>query len=274
VPELPETETIARGLDRHLAGRRMIGVSVDFRDVLRGGATRGLAAKISGATLTRSWRRAKTIVLDLSNGSRLLVQPRFTGQLIVVPAGVTDADPYTCVEIAFDDGRRLKYRDVRRLGTVALLNETAFASWSAALGPEPLAPEFDARALSGILRVSRQAVKKVLMDQRKIAGVGNIYANEALWRAMIDPSRPAARIREPEAARLRDDLVTVLSEAIAMRGTSFRDYRDASGERGSFSDRLAAYGRGGHPCPRCGTRLVMTHEIDGRSTVFCYRCQS
>jgi formamidopyrimidine-DNA glycosylase len=116
-------------------------------------------------------------------------------------------------------------------------------------------------------------VKKVLMDQRKVAGVGNIYANEALWRAGIDPSRPAASIIDAETVRLRDDLVAVLSEAVSMRGTSFRDYRDASGERGGFSERLAAYGRGGLPCARCGARLVTTHAIDGRSTVFCYRCQ-
>jgi formamidopyrimidine-DNA glycosylase len=273
VPELPETETIARGLQSQLSGARIVGVRTRFRDVLRSDARRGLRGKLSGAILSRSWRRAKTIVLDLSTGWRVLVQPRFTGRLIVVPVGIEGDDPYTCIEIDFEDGRRLEYRDVRRLGTVALLSSEAFDAWSAALGPEPLAPEFDSRALSGILRVSRQAVKKVLMDQRKVAGVGNIYANEALWRAGIDPSRSATSVTDPEAERLRHELVSVLTEAVAMRGTSFRDYRDSSGERGSFSERLAAYGRGGLPCPRCGTPLVMTHAIDGRSTVFCYRCQ-
>jgi formamidopyrimidine-DNA glycosylase len=273
VPELPETETIARGLQSQLSGGRVIGVRSRFKDVLRGHARRRLAERLEGAILARSWRRAKTIVLDLSTGWRLLVQPRFTGRLIVVRRGEEADDPYTCLEIDFEDGRRLEYRDVRRLGTVTLLSAKAFESWSLALGPEPLASEFDSRALSGILRGSRQTVKKLLMDQRKVAGVGNIYANEALWRAEVDPSRSGASITDAETARLRDELVAVLSEAVAMRGTSFRDYRDSSGERGSFSERLAVYGRGGLPCPRCGARLVTTHAIDGRSTVFCYRCQ-
>src|SRR5262249_18402 len=123
-------------------------------------------------------------------------------------------------------------------------------------------------------RGSRQAVKKVLMDQRIVAGIGNIYANEALWRAGIDPSRVANTVAEGNAASLRDAIVAVLEESIALRGTSFRDYRDARGERGGFVDRLGAYGRGGEPCLRCGRKLIETHAIDGRSTVLCASCQS
>ena len=111
------------------------------------------------------------------------------------------------------------------------------------------------------------------MDQRRIAGIGNIYANEALWRARIDPSRSSSSIGAEDAARLRDEIVGVLTESIAARGTSFRDYRDARGERGSFAEQLKVYGREGEPCARCGARLVGTHAIDGRSTVFCARCQ-
>jgi formamidopyrimidine-DNA glycosylase len=116
-------------------------------------------------------------------------------------------------------------------------------------------------------------VKKVLMEQRKIAGIGNIYANEALWRARIDPSRPGASITLEEADLLRDSIVAVLGEAIEARGTSFRDYRDARGKRGTFVDKLEAYGRGGLPCRRCGSKLVMTHAIDGRATTMCVKCQ-
>ena len=111
------------------------------------------------------------------------------------------------------------------------------------------------------------------MDQRRLAGVGNIYANEALWRAGLDPSREARSVRPDEADRLRDAIVSVLEEAIGARGTSFRDYRDSSGERGGFAERLAAYGRAGERCPRCGARLIGTHAVDGRMTVFCARCQ-
>jgi formamidopyrimidine-DNA glycosylase len=148
-----------------------------------------------------------------------------------------------------------------------------FRAYVDRLGIEPLDPAFTAAHLSGILRVSRQAVKRVLMDQRLVVGIGNIYANEACWRAGVDPSRAARDIAPHEASRLRDGVVGVLTESIAARGTSFRDYRDATGGRGDFVRSLAVYGRGGQPCPRCGARLVETHAIDGRSTVLCARCQ-
>ena len=148
-----------------------------------------------------------------------------------------------------------------------------FRSYTARLGYEPLDPHFTAAQLSGLLRGSRQAVKKVLMDQRVVAGLGNIYANEALWSAGIEPSRPARGVSSDEADRLHGAIRDVLQRAVEARGTSFRDYRDASGDRGHFASQLAAYGRGGAPCLRCGRRLVETHAIDGRSTVFCFHCQ-
>jgi formamidopyrimidine-DNA glycosylase len=162
---------------------------------------------------------------------------------------------------------------VRRLGTVALMDADRFEEYSGKLGVEPLDREFTARHLSGVLRATSQPVKKVLMEQRKIAGIGNIYANEALWRARIDPSRPAASVSLEEADRLRSSIVGVLTEAIEARGTSFRDYRDARGKRGSFVEKLQAYGRGGLPCGRCGSKLITTHAVDGRATTLCIRCQ-
>jgi len=222
----------------------------------------------------RSWRRAKAIVLDLSSGDRLVVQPRFTGALMVDDGSLADRERrFVAVSFALADGRSLVYRDIRRLGTVALLSPAAFGEYEATLGPEPLDPAFTASHLSGILRDSRQAVKKLVMDQRRVAGIGNIYANEAFWRAGIDPSRPARTIDEGEAAALYRGLTSVLRESIEARGTSFRDYRDASGARGSFAEQLAVYGRGGLPCPRCGATLVNTNAIDGRTTVFCAWCQ-
>jgi formamidopyrimidine-DNA glycosylase len=148
-----------------------------------------------------------------------------------------------------------------------------FESHVRGLGVEPLDPTFTAEHLSGILRGSRQAVKKVLMDQRLLAGIGNIYANEACWRAGVDPSRSARSVGPEEVVRLRDGIVGVLEASIEARGTSFRDYRDATGGRGDFERSLAVYGRGGEPCARCGARLVETHAIDGRSTVLCAGCQ-
>ena len=274
MPELPETETIARDLDREIAGRTVVAVRVRRSDVLREVGSRTLSKRMVGSRITRSWRRAKLVVLDLSSGDRLVVQPRFTGALLIDAGDLPARErEYSTVEFVLDDGRSLHYRDIRRLGTVALMDAVRFSGYSAALGVEPLDRAFTADHLSGLLRGSRQAVKKVLMDQRGVVGIGNIYANEALWRARIDPSRAAKTLSAPEASALRAAIVEVLTESIAHRGTSFRDYRDASGQRGGFVERLAVYGRAGEACPRCGRRLVGTHAIDGRMTVLCARCQ-
>jgi formamidopyrimidine-DNA glycosylase len=202
------------------------------------------------------------------------VQPRFTGALLLDAGELPDAERrYSTLALRLDDARALHYRDIRRLGTVALMNPERWEAYSARLGVEPLDSGFTDAYLSELLRGSRQAVKKVLMDQRRIAGIGNIYASEALWRARIAPDRPARSLEGAEIRRLRGAVARVLGEAVEARGTSFRDYRDASGERGRFAQRLAVYGRGGEPCLRCGGTLACTHAIDGRSTVWCERCQ-
>jgi formamidopyrimidine-DNA glycosylase len=274
VPELPETETIARDLHREITGRRVTGVTVTKADVLREGSAAELASRVAGREITRAWRRAKLVVLDLDSGDHVVVQPRFTGALLLSSGPLPEHEaPYSTLRFALDDGRDLHYRDIRRLGTVALMSPARFDEYSLKLGIEPLDPAFTASHLSGILRGSRQAVKKVLMDQRVLVGVGNIYANEACWRAGVDPSRAARTVSAEESAALHAGIVGVLTESIAARGTSFRDYRDASGGRGDFERSLAVYGRAGEPCPRCGARLVETHAIDGRSTVLCARCQ-
>jgi formamidopyrimidine-DNA glycosylase len=274
VPELPETETIARDLDGAISGTTIRDVRVTRKDVLREVTPARLRDRVVGTAIVRAWRRAKLIVLDLSSGDRIVVQPRFTGALLIDDGRLPDTERrYSTVEFVLDDSRSLHYRDIRRLGTVALMDERRFAQYSGALGAEPLEDAFTVERLSAILRASRQPIKRVLMDQRRVVGVGNIYANEVLWRAGIDPSRPAATLSPAEAAHLHRQLRDVLLAAVKARGTSFRDYRDASGERGSFAEQLQAYGREGEPCPRCGRRLVATHDIDGRSTVFCYACQ-
>jgi formamidopyrimidine-DNA glycosylase len=274
VPELPETETIARDLDRAIAGSRIIDVRVKRADVLREVDARQLRRRVLGVAIDHAWRRAKLIVLDLSSSDRIVVQPRFTGALLIDDGALPENERrYSTVEFVLEDARSLHYRDIRRLGTVSVMDERRFARYSDGLGDEPLDSVFTVERLSAILRASRQAVKRVLMDQRRLVGVGNIYANEALWRARIDPSRPAATLSPADATRLHTELRAVLTEAVAARGTSFRDYRDASGARGSFADRLQAYGREGERCVRCGRTLVSTHAIDGRSTVFCWQCQ-
>jgi len=274
VPELPETETIARDLDRAIRGRTIVGVKIRKSDVLREIKPRAFGSRLRGATILGSWRRAKLVVTDLDTEDRLVVQPRFTGALLIEDGQLDpSALRYSTLRLELDDGRALHYADVRRLGTVALMSSRRFHQYSAGLGIEPLDRAFTAAHLSDVLRATNQPVKKILMEQRKIAGIGNIYANEALWRARIDPSRSGKSLSVDEARLLHGSIVGVLNEAIAARGTSFRDYRDASGNRGSFVEKLAAYGRGGLPCHRCGARLVSTHAIDGRATTLCVRCQ-
>lgn len=275
MPELPETETIARDLNESVAGSRIVKVTVTKPDVLRELGKTAFARRLAGSRLIRTWRRAKLVVSDLETGFHLVVQPRFTGALIVETPGLDRSLlAYSALRLALDDGRALHYCDARRLGTVTLMDAGRFAGYSAALGKEPLDPDFTAEQLSGVLRGSSQPVKKVLMDQRRIAGIGNIYANEALWRAGIDPSRAARSIDPDEARALHEAMIGVLTESIALRGTTFRDYRDSRGERGSFAAKLQAYGREGQPCMRCRATLIGTHAVDGRATVFCARCQA
>ena len=276
MPELPETETIARDLDQQIAGDRITNVRVKRADVLRGIAGPALRRRLVGAWIQRAWRRAKLIVIDLSTGDHLVVQPRFTGALLIEsPQRALPAEElrYSTMRLGLESERALHYRDIRRLGTVALMTNERFSAYSVTLGVEPLSRSFTISRVVALLG-SDQAIKKRLMDQRLIAGIGNIYANESLWRAGIDPSRHARSISQDEAARLHQAVRSVLEESIAHRGTSFRDYRDASGQRGSFVERLAVYGRGGLPCPRCHRRLIETNAIDGRTTVLCAHCQS
>ena len=274
MPELPETETIARDLDGAIRGRKIKKVSVRKADVLREVSARSIARRLRDATILRSWRRAKLVVIDLDTDDRIVVQPRFTGALLIDDGTFTGAElNYSTLRLDLDDGRALHYADVRRLGTVALMDADRFEEYSGKLGIEPLDLAFTATHLSAVLGATSQPVKKVLMEQRKIAGIGNIYANEALWRARIDPSRPGTSVTLEQASLLRDSIVAVLGEAIEARGTSFRDYRDARGKRGTFVEKLEAYGRGGLPCRRCGSKLVSTHAVDGRATTMCVKCQ-
>jgi len=285
MPELPETETIARDLHAAVVHSVVARVTVHREDVLREITPKHLAGTLPGARIIRVWRRAKLVVLDLEARSNpnesapaaighIVVQPRFTGALLL-DDGTLPADQLEYLTVTFDleDNRALHYRDVRRLGTLSFMSRDRFVEYTNKLGPEPLDDGLTDALFSGLVRASRRPVKTLLMDQSRLAGVGNIYANEALWRAGIDPSRVAASLTHIEAATLLAELRAVLTASIAARGTSFRDYRDARGQRGSFVEQLSVYGRGGEPCRKCGRRLIDTQAIDGRTTVFCAYCQ-
>ena len=245
MPELPEVETIARDLNGLVRGATIVSAHVHKRDVLRDASPRTFARKLAGATMSNFWRRAKYVVADLSTGDRMVVSPKFTGALLVEPGplriGSTD---YTAIQFPLADGRVLRYRDVRRLGTVALMSPARFEEWIAAIGPEPFDPELTPDRFADVVRSSRRAIKTILMDQHRIAGIGNIYANEALWRARIRPSRRGMRITKAEAAVLLREAQDVLRAAVEQRGTSFRDYQDPQGGRGGFLGLAKVYSRG------------------------------
>jgi formamidopyrimidine-DNA glycosylase len=274
MPELPEVETIVRDIRPALVGRSIGRVTLSHDDILRGVTRRGLLRGLRGATIQSVFRRAKHAVLDLG-ARRLVVQPGMTGSLIVYDRPLTaDEVRYAVLRAELNDGRELVYRDVRRIGKLLLLDAAHWRHYTEAIGPEPLAPDFTPDRLATSLARSRQAVKKVIMDQRHLAGVGNIYANEALFAAGIDPSKPARRLTPDDHRRLHAEIQRILEAAIASNGSTVRDYRTGTGEPGNFQLELLVYGREGEPCRRCGTRLTGTHLIDARISVFCHRCQS
>lgn len=273
MPELPEVETIVRELRPLVIGRRLERVLLLHADVLRGVTPEELVRGLEGAVVRDLGRRAKHAVFTLDE-RRFVIQPGMTGVLVLhdrLPRG--DEARHVVLRARLDDGRELWYRDMRRFGTLLLLDAAAWAAYDAALGPEPLDPSYSAAQMAERFRRSRQAIKKVLMDQRHLVGVGNIYANEALFAAGIHPARPASELSREEYERLYAEVRRVLERSIANRGTTFRDYRTGTGQRGANQEHLLVYGRRGEPCPRCEAPLEGTHEIDARSSVFCPRCQ-
>lgn len=273
MPELPEVETIVRELGPSAVGRSIVAARVHKDDVLRGITARTLVRRVRGATIAGLVRRAKHAVFELGSW-RLVVQPGMSGSLLVHESPLTSAQAqYAVLSLELDDHRVLVYRDVRRLGRIYLLSPAGWKRYDARLGPEPLGGRFTPEYLAARLHRSRQSVKKLIMDQRVVVGVGNIYANEALFAAGIDPSRAGNQVTEASAALLVNEIRRILRAAIRAKGTTFRDYRTGKGERGNFQSDLQVYGRGGEPCVVCGTRLTETHLIDARTTVLCHRCQ-
>jgi len=273
VPELPEVETIVRDIRPEVLGRTVVRATLSHADVLRGVTRPALLRGLAGATIEDLFRRAKHAVFVMGV-RRLVVQPGMTGALLVhdEPLGGEEAR-YAVLRAQLDDGRTLVYRDVRRLGTLLWLDARGWRAYDGAIGPEPLAAGFTSETMRGALGRTRQSIKKALMDQKLLAGVGNIYANEALFAAGIDPSREAVRLSPPEWEALHRELDRILSAAVSGRGSTVRDYRTGTGEQGSFQLSHLVYGREGEPCVRCGTTLAGTHALDARITVFCHRCQ-
>ena len=281
MPELPEVETVARDLSRLLAGATLTGARGDWpRAIASHGSVEAFAAALAGRRVETVGRRAKLVVVRLSGDAALTIHLGMTGQLFVVVAD-PPADRHVHVAISLVDGRELRFRDVRKFGRIGcwpvdpatgeVLDPEAGGGLFAATGPEPLDDAFTVRAFRSRLRGRRGRLKPLLLDQGFIAGVGNIYADEALWRARLHPLRSAATLRPPDEARLYRELRAVLAEAVLRRGSSIDDYTAPDGD-GSMQERLEAYQRTGEPCPRCG-RPIRRIVVGGRATHFCSWCQ-
>ncbi len=272
MPELPEVETIRRGLVPLLVGRRILAVTVRERRLREPIAVRGLA-KLRGATITGIRRRSKYLLLDTDAQLTLLVHLGMTGQLWVSDAQ-RPRQAHEHVMIALDDRRQLRFADARRFGLVRLLKSDLLHRDPRlkGLGPEPLDASLTAEVLTKVTRGRKKPVKNFLMDTRSIAGVGNIYACEALYRCKVSPRRPVGKIGSPVWEEILASLREVLNEAITAGGTTLRDFLNADGEAGYFAISLRVYDREGKPCRRCGTKIRRIVQA-GRSTFFCPRCQ-
>jgi formamidopyrimidine-DNA glycosylase len=296
MPELPEVETIARDLQRRVAGATIVGARVTWdRTIRHPQPSERFATEIAGARIRRVGRRAKTVLLHLEDGRVLTVAVRMTGALIVASPG-TPPDPHARVVFSLADGRELRYRDVRKFGRIGLWPGGGLRSVGAGRGrrprkvaegggtryrigevfaghgPEPLSRSFSAVRLAERLARRSARLKTLLLDQSFIAGVGNIYADEALWRARLHPLRAADTLTPDEVRRLHRSIRRVLREGIANRGASVSDYVDAQGDEGGNQERLAVYRRADQPCYRCG-RPIRRIVVGQRSTHFCPRCQ-
>lgn len=269
MPELPEVETVRRGLAAELTGRRVVAVAVRDRR-LRGGVARTFAARLRGRTISALTRHGKYLLAVLDDGRIWLVHLGMTGRLTLARPG-TPAEPHDHVVIHLDDGRAITYHDPRRFGRMAVIEATALGRETGA-GVDALDETFTAEALFALTRRRRTSVKALLMDQRRIAGLGNIYVSEILFHAGIRPRRSAGRLGRLECTRLVEAARVVLGEAIRRGGSSISDYRDGLGRPGWFQLAHQVYDRAGEPCRRCGVR-IRARVIVGRSSFYCPSCQ-
>jgi formamidopyrimidine-DNA glycosylase len=273
VPELPEVETVRLRLAPVVVGRRLERVEIHDSRLTRPEDPLVVAAELLGERVAALERRGKYLVFRFESGRGLLVHLRMTGSFRHAAGGGLPDDPYRRAVVTLDDGSDVGYRDVRRFGTWTLLEPHELEPFLAArLGEEPLAASFTARSLAARLAGRRAPVKAALLDQRTLAGMGNIYADEALWRARIHPLRPARELEADEIRRLHRGVRRALEAGLARQGATLRDYATPDGAAGSMQHEFKVYGRAGEPCPRCRTPIEKT-RAGGRGTWYCPHCQ-
>jgi formamidopyrimidine-DNA glycosylase len=273
MPELPEVESVRRQLEPALVGRHFERVEIFDSRLVRPQEPAAVAAELEGERVASVERRGKYLVVGFESGRVLLIHLRMTGSLRHAPAGTLQDDPHRRAVVNLDDGSDVAYRDVRRFGTWLLLEPgEAEPHLDARVGIEPLEAVFTAARLGERLETRRAPVKAALLDQRTLAGMGNIYVDEALWRARINPLRPAESLDRDEVRRLHRGIRAALEHGIARQGSTLRDYALPDGGSGSMQDEFRVYGREGEPCERCGMPIAKT-RVAGRGTWFCPSCQ-
>jgi formamidopyrimidine-DNA glycosylase len=274
LPELPEVETIRARLEPRLTGRTFERVVIADPRLTRPEPPELVAAELEGEQVRSVGRRGKYLIVEFESGRHLLIHLRMTGSVQHPASGGFEADPHRRAVVRLDDGSDVAYRDVRRFGTWELLEPGDLDDYFAArrLGREPLGRQFTVRVLEAAFAGRRAPVKAALLDQRAAPGVGNIYADEALWQARIHPLRPAGSLTREELAALRKGVRQALEMGIARQGATLRDYSDPDGVRGRMQDKFRVYGRVGQPCDRCGTPIEKI-RAGGRGTWFCPDCQ-
>lgn len=280
MPELPEVETVARDLRPRIVGATIVGARCPWARTLKTHTPDAFADSVAGRRVEAVGRRAKLVVIELSGDAALTIHLKMTGQLFVVPADVP-VDPYVRLVLGLADGREIRFRDIRKFGKIGLygrdpvtgelVTEVGGASVFGDFGPEPLDPDFTVRDFRRLIRRRTGRLKPLLLDQSFLAGVGNIYADEALWTARLHPLRSAGSLRPSDERRLYDAIRSILAEAVERRGSSIDDYTAPDGD-GSMQERLEVYQRTGEPCPRCG-RPIKRIVVGARSTHFCSWCQ-
>ncbi|HZC75186.1 MAG TPA: bifunctional DNA-formamidopyrimidine glycosylase/DNA-(apurinic or apyrimidinic site) lyase [Gaiellaceae bacterium] len=273
MPELPEVESVRRQLEPALLGRRFERVRIDDARLVRPYEPAEVAAELEGERVAAVERRGKYLVVRFESGRVLLIHLRMTGSLLHAPVGSLQDDPHRRAVVTLDDASDVAYRDVRRFGTWLLLEPGEAEPYLAErVGDEPLDALFTTARLGERLAGRRTSLKAALLDQRTLAGMGNIYADEALWRARLNPLRPAAGLDRAELRRLHRGIRAALEHGLARQGSTLRDYRLPDGSGGSMQDEFRVYGRRDEPCDRCGTLIART-QVAGRTTWYCPTCQ-
>ncbi|MEA2520100.1 MAG: formamidopyrimidine-DNA glycosylase, partial [Chloroflexota bacterium] len=269
MPELPEVETVARDLRPLITGATIVDATTLWARTLRGIDPEAFAAGVAGRRIEGVSRRGKQVVVTLSDGAFLTIHLKMTGQIFVVPQGGRE-DPYVRLVFELEDGREIRFRDIRKFGKIGLYLPDD-ADPFATTGPEPLADAFTVAAFRRRIRGRKGRLKSLLLDQSFIAGVGNIYADEALWAARLHPLRTARTLRPADERRLWLEIRRILAEAVIRRGSSIDDYTAPEGD-GDMQDHLKVYQRTGERCARCG-RPIRRIVVGGRATHFCSWCQ-